>query len=86
MAMDSPEFVITAVGVGIAAVSGIVGVVWRLSSKIYTVEIWARDEFVRKSSFETVVGRLERGMDDLGNKIQVRLDKISERIEKIPHN
>lgn len=86
MAMDSPEFVITAIGVGIAGVSGIVGVVWRLSSKIYNVEIWARDEFVRKTSFENVVGRLEKGMDDLGDRIQGRLDKISERIEKIPHN
>lgn len=81
-----PGVIISAAGVGIAALSGIVGVVWRLSAKLYQVEIWARDEFVRKASFETVVSRLEKGLGDLGEKIESRLDRITERIEKIPHN
>jgi hypothetical protein len=57
-----------------------------LSAKIYMVEIWARDEFVRKSSFETVVSRLEKGLGDLGDKIEGRFDRITERLEKIAHN
>lgn len=84
--MEHASIIISAVGVGIAALSAIVGVVWRLSAKIYMVEIWARDEFVRKSSFETVVSRLEKGLGDLGDKIEGRFDKMAERLEKIPHN
>lgn len=52
--------------------------------KIYQVEIWARDEFVRKGSFDIVVSRMERGMENLGQRIEGRLDKITDRIEKIP--
>lgn len=84
--MENLSLIISTIGVLIAAISGIVGVVWRLSAKLYQVEIWARDEFVRKSSFETVIARLEKGMGDLGTKIEGQLNRISERIDKIPHN
>lgn len=57
-----------------------------LSAKLYQVEIWARDEFVRKGSFEIVVARMEKGLGDLGTKIENRLDKMTERIEHIGHN
>jgi hypothetical protein len=52
-----------------------------LSAKLYQVEIWARDEFVRKSSFETVVARVERGFADLKTEISSRLDKMSDKID-----
>ncbi|WFU19437.1 hypothetical protein [Bradyrhizobium sp. CB3481] len=55
----------------------------QLSSKLYQIEIWARDEFVRKRSFETVVARVERGFADLKPEITGRLDRMSDRIEKI---
>jgi hypothetical protein len=32
-----------------------------LSAKLYQVEIWSRDEFVRKGSFEAVIARMEKG-------------------------
>jgi hypothetical protein len=56
-----------------------------LSAKLYQVEIWARDEFVRKGSFETVIARMEKGFGDLRNEIAQRLDKMTDRIEHIVH-
>ena len=54
-----------------------------LAAKLYQVEIWARDEFVRKSSFETVVARVERGFVDLKTEISNRLDKMADKIDHI---
>jgi hypothetical protein len=54
-----------------------------LKEKVYQVEIWARDEFVRKGSFDIVVGRLERGFADLRSEIGGRLDRMSEKIDHI---
>lgn len=52
-------------------------------TKIHEIETWSRDQFVRKDSFELVVGRLEKGIDALGDKIERHLDKMTERIEKL---
>ncbi len=52
-----------------------------LSDKLFKIEIWARDEFVRKASFETVVARLERGFSELRTDIGGRLDRMADRIE-----
>jgi hypothetical protein len=57
-----------------------------LNAKVYKIEIWARDEFVRKTSFETVIARLEKGMETLGNKVEGAVDKMAERIEKLNHH
>jgi len=54
-----------------------------IRTKVHEIETWARDEFVRKGSFETVVARMEKGIEGLGEKIERRLDKMAERIEKI---
>ncbi|WP_167771407.1 hypothetical protein [Bradyrhizobium niftali] len=54
-----------------------------MAAKLYQVEIWARDEFVRKSSFETVVARVERGFVDLKTEISNRLDKMADKIDHI---
>src|SRR6266404_4557480 len=54
-----------------------------LSAKVYQVEIWARDEFVRKGSFETVVTRLEKSMEMLGTKIENAVEKMASRIENL---
>jgi len=59
------------------------GQIAALSDKIYQVEIWARDEFVRKGSFEQVIARVERGFSDIKSEIAGRLDKMSERIEHL---
>lgn len=56
-----------------------------ISAKLYQVEIWARDEFVRKGSFETVVARLERTMELMGTKIETAVDKMATEIKNLPH-
>ena len=56
-----------------------------LSAKLYQMEIWSRDEFVRKGSFEAVIARMEKGFGDLRNEIAQRLDKMTDRIEHIGH-
>ena len=57
-----------------------------LQAKIYQVEIWARDEFVRKGSFELVVAQIETSMRDLGLKIESAVEKMTAKIEKISHD
>jgi hypothetical protein len=52
-----------------------------LRTKIHETETWNRDTFVRKDSFEMVIGRLEKSIDKLGDKIEDRLDKMFERIQ-----
>jgi hypothetical protein len=54
-----------------------------LNAKVYQVEIWSRDEFVRKGSFELVVGRMERGLADLRGEITGRLDKMNDKIDHL---
>lgn len=56
-----------------------------LEAKLYQVEIWSRDEFVRKGSFDTVVTRLEKGFADLRGEIGTRLDRMADKIDLIPH-
>ncbi|MGY4224310.1 Tfp pilus assembly protein PilE [Bradyrhizobium sp. USDA 4503] len=59
-----------------------------LAAKLYQVEIWARDEFVRKTSFENVIRRLEAGFTELRTDIGGRLDRMTDRIEAVkagPH-
>jgi hypothetical protein len=57
-----------------------------LQAKVYKTEIWARDEFVRKASFETVVARLEKSMEALGTKIETAVDKMAVRVENLTHH
>lgn len=56
-----------------------------LKEKVYKVEIWARDEFVRKGSFENVVSRLERTMELMGTKIETAVDRMATEIKGINH-
>lgn len=57
-----------------------------LTAKVYQIEIWARDEFVRKGSFELVVARLEKSMDLLAAKVEGSVDKMATRIENMSHH
>ena len=54
-----------------------------LAAKLYQIEIWVRDEFVRKGSFEIVVTRMEIGMRDLGIRFEGAVDKMTARIETL---
>lgn len=52
-----------------------------LRTKIHDVETWNRDTFVRKDSFEMVIGRLEKSLEKLGDKIEDRIEKLVDRIQ-----
>lgn len=56
-----------------------------VNAKVYKIEIWARDEFVRKGSFDMVVARLEKSMELLGTKVETAVDKMATRIENLSH-
>lgn len=56
-----------------------------LGAKLYQTEIWARDEFVRKASFEGVIIRMERGFSELKTEINTKLDRMTDRIEHLGH-
>jgi hypothetical protein len=52
-----------------------------LRSKIHEVEMFVRDKFVSKDSFELVIARLEKSMEKLGDKIEDKLDRWVERLQ-----
>lgn len=55
-----------------------------LRQKIHEVETWNRDTFVRKESFELVVGRIEKSIEKLGDRFEDKLDKLVEKIQPTP--
>ncbi|MGJ5036611.1 hypothetical protein ACQR13_21095 [Bradyrhizobium sp. HKCCYLRH3059] len=50
-------------------------------TKVHEIETWARDEFVRKNSFELVIARMEKSLETLGDKIDKRLERLTEKID-----
>jgi hypothetical protein len=55
-----------------------------IRTKVHEIETWARDEFVRKNSFEIVIGRMEKSIETLGDKIDKRLERLTEKIDGRP--
>jgi hypothetical protein len=53
-----------------------------IRQKVHDVEMFTRDTFVRKDSFELVVGRLEKSIEKLGDKIEDKLERFVERFQK----
>lgn len=52
-----------------------------IRTKVHEIETWARDEFVRKNSFEAVITRMEKGLETLGERIDKRLERLAEKID-----
>lgn len=52
-----------------------------LRTKIHDVETWNRDTFVRKDSFEMVIGRIEKTIEKMGDKIEDRIEKLVDKIQ-----
>jgi hypothetical protein len=98
--MENLGIILSAIGLALVIATSVAGVVWKVASlradfseqisdlkeKVYKVEIWARDEFVRKGSFETVVARLEKGMEMMATKVETAVEKMASRIETINHH
>lgn len=53
-----------------------------LRTKIHEVEMWNRDTFVRKDSFEMVISRIEKTMEKGFDKIDSRIETALERFDK----
>ncbi|MGJ5000594.1 hypothetical protein ACQR10_04670 [Bradyrhizobium sp. HKCCYLRH2060] len=52
-----------------------------IRTKVHEIETWARDEFVRKNSFEAVIARVEKSLDQLGDRIDKRLERLAEKMD-----
>lgn len=53
-----------------------------IRTKIHEVETWARDEFVRRKSFEVVIKEIKDAISSHGEKIDKRFDKIDEKLDR----
>lgn len=50
-----------------------------LRQKIYEVEVFSRDTFVNKPTFETAVNRIENSIDKLGDRLETKIDRVLAR-------
>lgn len=57
-----------------------------LRTKIHEVETWNRDTFVRKESFEMVVGRIEKTFEKSVEKLEKSIEKLGDRFEESKQN
>lgn len=53
-----------------------------LRTKVHDIEVFCRDTFVRKESFELVIGRIESSIERMGDKIDGKIDKLEENIDR----
>lgn len=52
-----------------------------IRQKIHEVEIWARDEFVRREGFYKVRDDLVGDLKNMGDKIEARLERMETKID-----
>lgn len=52
-----------------------------LRTKIHETEMFARDTFVRKESFEMVVSRIEKLIEKMGDKQESRTDRLEGKLD-----
>jgi hypothetical protein len=56
-----------------------------VSDKVYQVEIWARDNFVRRDSFNSIIDRMEKSIERIGQKIDDKFDQLTKRVDDGRH-
>lgn len=56
-----------------------------IRQKVHEVETWARDEFVRKSSFDSAMARVEKMLSDQFDRIEARIDRMEKKIDDKMH-
>jgi signal transduction protein with GAF and PtsI domain len=52
-----------------------------IRQKVHEIETWARDEFVRKGSFDIAMGRVEKMLGDQFDRIEIRMDRMEKKID-----
>lgn len=54
-----------------------------IRQKMTDVELWARDEFVRRDDFYRILDGINKSIAALGDKIDARIDKLEGKIEQL---
>lgn len=58
-----------------------------LRTKIHEIETWARDEFVRKESLSPIIGRIERSIEKMDDKMEkgfaAMADNVGKRLDQL---
>lgn len=52
-----------------------------IRSKVTEVELWTRDNLVKKDSFSLVTDRISREVRDLGERLDKRLERMEAKID-----
>lgn len=55
-----------------------------IRQKMHDVEVFTRDHFVSKDSFEAVVGRFERTIEKMTDRLETKFDKAVEHFHHRP--
>lgn len=53
-----------------------------IRQKIHDVEVFNRDTFVRVDSFELVIGRIEKSIEKLGDRLESKVDRVVDRLQQ----
>jgi aminoglycoside phosphotransferase family enzyme len=51
-----------------------------IRQKIHDIEVFSRDHFVSKDSFDSVVGRIERSFEKMTDRLEDKIEKAVERL------
>lgn len=54
-----------------------------IRQKVSEVELWARDEFVRRDDFYRILDGINKSIAALGEKIDARTDRLETKIEQL---
>jgi hypothetical protein len=54
-----------------------------IRQKVNEVELWARDEFVRRDDFYRILDGINKSIAALGDKIDARTDRLESKIEQL---
>lgn len=55
-----------------------------IRQKIHDVEVFSRDHFVSKDTFETVINRFERTVEKMTDRLEMKFDKAIEHFHQRP--
>ena len=51
-----------------------------IRQKLHDIEVFSRDHFVSKDSFDSVVGRIERSFEKMTDRLEDKIEKAVERL------
>jgi hypothetical protein len=57
-----------------------------IRQKVTEVELWGRDNFVKKETFTQVTERFEKSIQNMGDRLETRLLRMESKIDKQSHD